>query len=55
MITPNSDEHFMQQALKQAKIAFEEGEVPVGAVVVIENRIIARGHNQVETLNDATA
>lgn len=45
----------MQQALQQAKIAFEEGEVPVGAVVVIENRIIARGHNQVETLNDATA
>lgn len=45
----------MQHALKQAVIAFEEDEVPVGAVVVINNKIIARGYNQVERLKDATA
>ena len=50
-----SPERFMQEALKQAKIAFENGEVPVGAVVVCNNRIIARAHNQVELLNDPTA
>jgi tRNA(adenine34) deaminase len=50
-----TDEYFMLQALKEAKIAFSEGEVPVGAVVVMEKKIIARGHNQVERLNDPTA
>jgi tRNA(adenine34) deaminase len=45
----------MKQALLQAQIAFEEDEVPVGAVVVINNKIIARGYNQVEKLNDPTA
>jgi len=49
------DGYFMQQALQQAKRAFEEDEVPVGAVVVIGNRIISRGYNQVEKLNDPTA
>jgi tRNA(adenine34) deaminase len=49
------DIYFMQQALKEAAIAFEKEEVPVGAVVVINNKIIARGHNQVELLNDSTA
>jgi tRNA(adenine34) deaminase len=49
------DEYYMQQALKEAEKAFEEGEVPVGAVVVIEGKIIARGHNQVEKLKDPTA
>lgn len=49
------DIYFMQQALKEACIAFEEDEVPVGAVVVINNKIIARGHNQVELLTDTTA
>ncbi len=49
------DEHFMRQALVQAQKAFDEDEVPVGAVVVINNKIIARGYNQVEQLNDATA
>ena len=49
------DEHFMQQALREAKNAYAEGEVPVGAVVVINDKIIARGHNQVETLKDPTA
>jgi tRNA(adenine34) deaminase len=55
VLLPKSDEHFMQQALKEAQIAFDEGEVPVGAVVVINNKIIARGHNEVEKLNDPTA
>ena len=50
-----NDEYFMQQALKEAEIAYEKDEVPVGAVVVINNKIIARGHNQVELLNDSTA
>ncbi len=50
-----SDEHFMGEALKQAQLAFEQDEVPVGAVVVAENRIIARAHNQTEKLNDVTA
>ena len=45
----------MQQALRQAQIAFEEDEVPVGAIVVIGNKIISRGYNQVEKLNDPTA
>jgi tRNA(adenine34) deaminase len=49
------DIYFMQQALKEAVLAYEADEVPIGAVVVINNKIIARGHNQVELLNDATA
>ena len=49
------DIYFMQQALKEAVSAYEADEVPVGAVVVLKNKIIARGHNQVELLNDATA
>ena len=50
-----TDEYYMMQALKEARIAFEEGEVPVGAVVVMNEKIIARGHNMVEKLNDPTA
>ena len=50
-----TDEYFQQQALREAGRAFEEEEVPVGAVIVIRNTIIARGYNQVEKLNDATA
>jgi tRNA(adenine34) deaminase len=50
-----TDEYFMEQALKEANKAFDDGEVPVGAVVVMRDRIIARGHNQVERLNDPTA
>ena len=49
------DESFMQQALREAHKAYDEGEVPVGAVVVLNNKVIARGYNQVEKLNDATA
>ena len=45
----------MKQALEEAGKAFEQGEVPVGAVVTIDGRIIARGHNMVERLQDATA
>lgn len=55
MLSVHSDEHFMKQAIQQAKIAFEEGEIPVGAVIVCENKIIARAYNQVEKLNDVTA
>lgn len=55
-ISPTSDdEKFMLEALKQAWKAFESEEVPVGAVLVKEGRIIAKGYNQVEMLKDATA
>lgn len=47
--------HFMQEALKEAQRANANDEVPIGAVVVLKERIIARGHNQVEKLNDVTA
>jgi len=50
-----TDEYFMREALKEANKAFENGEVPVGAVVVCKNKIIARAHNQTEQLTDATA
>ncbi len=50
-----TDEYFMREALKEANKALAIGEVPVGAVVVCKNRIIARGHNQTEKLTDATA
>ncbi|HCL82854.1 MAG TPA: tRNA-specific adenosine deaminase [Chitinophagaceae bacterium] len=50
-----TDEYFMLQALKEAKKAFDEGEVPVGAIITMKDKIIARGHNQVERLNDPTA
>lgn len=49
------DNYFMKKALQEAEMAFEKGEVPVGAVIVIDNRVIARGHNLTETLNDVTA
>ena len=55
MLTVHSDNHFMKQALKQAELALENGEIPVGAIVVCENQIIARAHNQTEQLNDVTA
>lgn len=50
-----TDDYFMREALKQAKEAFDAGEVPVGAVLVSQNQIISRGHNSVELLNDVTA
>ena len=49
------DQYFMKQALLEAEKAFERGEVPVGAVVVCKDRIIARAHNLTETLTDVTA
>ena len=54
-MTETLHEHFMREALKQAKLALEKGEVPVGAIVVYNNQIIARAHNQNETLKDPTA
>ena len=50
-----SDETFMRAAIAEAGLALDEGEVPIGAVVVHDGRIIGRGHNQRETLNDPTA
>lgn len=49
------DEYFMRKALAEAELAYSKDEVPVGAIVVIDNKIISRGHNQVELLNDSTA
>lgn len=51
----SSDELFMKEALKEARKAMQADEVPVGAVLVVENRIVAKAHNQVELLQDATA
>jgi tRNA(adenine34) deaminase len=50
-----TDEYFMKKALNEAEIAFEKGEIPVGAVIVVANKIIARSHNLTELLNDVTA
>jgi tRNA(adenine34) deaminase len=55
MINPFNDEYFMKQALVEARAAAADGEVPVGAVIVCNNQIIARAHNQTERLNDPTA
>ncbi|WP_321368189.1 nucleoside deaminase [uncultured Draconibacterium sp.] len=55
MIEPFNDEYFMKKAFAEAVQAFEEGEIPVGAVVVSKGKIIARAHNLTETLNDVTA
>ena len=55
MLSIHSDLHFMRQALAQAQQAVEAGEIPVGAVIVCEQRIIARAHNQTEQLTDVTA
>jgi len=49
------DTYFMKKALQEAETAFDKGEIPVGAIIVVENRIIARAHNLTETLNDVTA
>lgn len=50
-----TDEQYMQLALAEAQKAFDKEEVPVGAIIVMNNRVIARSHNQVELLNDSTA
>ena len=55
MLSTLSDDFFMKHAFTEAQKAYAEGEIPVGAVVVCDNRIIARAHNQTERLNDVTA
>ena len=55
MLSVFSDEHFMKEALKEAQKAYDADEVPVGAIIVCENKIIARAHNLTERLNDVTA
>jgi len=55
LYSPYSHEYFMNEALKEANYALQKDEVPIGAVVVCENRIIARAHNLIETLHDVTA
>ena len=55
MLTPFDDIYFMKRAIQEAELAFEKNEVPVGAVIVINNQIIARAHNLTELLNDVTA
>ena len=52
---PETDEYYMKQALKEAQKAYDDGEVPIGAIIVMQDKIIARAYNQVEKLNDATA
>ncbi|MFN0728366.1 nucleoside deaminase [Polaribacter gochangensis] len=55
MINPFDDVYFMKKALDEATTAFDKGEVPVGAIIVFKEQIIARAHNLTETLNDVTA
>ena len=55
MLDPPNDDYFMREALRQAQKAYAAGEVPIGAVVVRAGKIVARAHNQVELLKDATA
>jgi tRNA(adenine34) deaminase len=55
MENPFTDEYFMKKALNEAEMAFEKGEIPVGALIVIDNKVIARGHNLTEMLVDVTA
>ncbi len=55
MEAPFDDIYFMKKALQEAEFAFEKGEIPVGAVIVIDNKIIARAHNLTELLTDVTA
>lgn len=50
-----TDEYFMKKALQEAEMAFDKGEIPVGAVIVVNNTIIARSHNLTEMLHDVTA
>ena len=55
MINPFTDEYFMKKALQEAEMAFEKGEIPVGAIIVVADKVIARSHNLTELLNDVTA
>lgn len=55
MVLPYDDTYYMKKALQEAEVAFEKGEVPVGAIIVVQDRIIARAHNLTEQLTDVTA
>ncbi len=55
VIDLTSDDYFMREAIRQARMAYDQGEVPIGSVIVRGNKIIARAHNQVELLKDPTA
>ncbi|WP_276168448.1 nucleoside deaminase [Zobellia alginiliquefaciens] len=55
MLQPFDDTYYMKKALQEAEAAYEKGEVPIGAVIVIQDRVIARAHNLTEQLNDVTA
>lgn len=55
MVNPFDDVYFMKRALQEAQLAFDKNEVPIGAVIVCKNQIIARAHNLTEMLNDVTA
>ena len=55
LITPHDDIYFMKRALQEAQAAYEKSEIPIGAVIVVDNQIIARAHNLTQTLNDVTA
>lgn len=55
MENPFDDIYFMKKALQEAELAFEKGEIPVGALIVIDNKVIASSHNLTELLNDVTA
>ncbi|WP_438966109.1 nucleoside deaminase [Flavobacterium sp.] len=55
MIDVFTDEYFMKKALQEAEVAFAKDEIPVGAIIVVDNKVIARSHNLTELLNDVTA
>ncbi|MGJ8665051.1 MAG: nucleoside deaminase [Patiriisocius sp.] len=55
MIEPYDDTYFMKRAMQEAEAAYDKGEIPIGAVIVVKNQIIARAHNLTETLTDVTA
>jgi len=55
MENPFTDEYFMKKALQEAQMAFDKGEIPIGAVIVAKDQVIARSHNLTELLNDVTA
>ena len=54
-ILKNNDEFYMKIALKEARLAYDDDEIPIGAVIVLNNKIISKGHNQCQKLNDSTA
>lgn len=55
LMTPAPDDHYMRMALREARMAYEEGEVPIGCVIVKDGKVIGKGHNRMEGLKDCTA